>query len=212
MRLVNFFIILEAPKLERILNQALVAFPSYLVLDSLLNKADALKHVGNVIDSTFLHLEESWGIVEVNLLSWRILYKLYESFCKFTETVIDSILLYSYDMAAGKIGLKDCSASIPLNLHALHIMIWIWWEASNRHIRGLCKWLVLKHWHIDAIDDWILNYTTDGILSLQIRINLERDNLLSLWFPRTADFTWSFSRSSSDLSHNTWLSNRCARI
>ena len=62
--------------------------PLDLVLDGLHDEVNALKHIGDVVDSSFLHFKLYSSNIKVHLLIWRFSYKFNELSGQFSQRVL----------------------------------------------------------------------------------------------------------------------------
>jgi hypothetical protein len=77
------------------LDETLVSLPMNPILLSFFDKTNSFKNVGNIINSPFLHFKGFGRIIQVDFLCQGTLYEFDESFCKLTQTIINSIFLNS---------------------------------------------------------------------------------------------------------------------
>jgi hypothetical protein len=61
--------------------------PSDIVLAFFGNQPDALKHIGNVINTSFLYVEVLHSVIEIKRLVWSLLEQIDELFCKLDQSV-----------------------------------------------------------------------------------------------------------------------------
>ena len=96
------------------LNQTLITLPSDFVFNSLFDEADTLEDIRDVVDPPLLHLQGLGCLVQVDLLRGRVLDQVDEPLGKFTQAIIDSILLNSHDVVPSNVGVHDTSSSIQI--------------------------------------------------------------------------------------------------
>ena len=65
----------------------LSGYPPYVVFLEALDEVDALEHVGDVVDASFLHVQDLHGLVEVEAVVFGLYESGYELFCQFHKTV-----------------------------------------------------------------------------------------------------------------------------
>jgi len=72
------------------IEQRLGTLPFDLVLDRLLNKANPLKHIGDIIYASLLDLQLYGGIIQVDFFALTVLYEVNELLGKLAQRVIDA--------------------------------------------------------------------------------------------------------------------------
>jgi hypothetical protein len=142
------------------LYETLVSLPTNLILYRFFDKANSFKNIGNIINSPFLHFKHFRRIIQVDFLCRGTLYYFDESFCKLTQTIIDSIFLYSEDLVARYISMNYAARrsvrnrvcrlwvlSVQLSNICEHFI----WQATDREHRWATWTLVRVKWDPDIL-------------------------------------------------------------
>ena len=130
----------QSSKSERVLDQALVTSPSYLVFYSFFDQTDSLEHVGDIVDSTLLHFKSLWRLIKVDLFGRWTLNNVNEALCKFSQAIVNPILLNGNNLIPVDVCVKNASSS--LQNHTLRIRALVprddsRWQTSNGNDRSL---------------------------------------------------------------------------